>query len=156
MSRILVAIILSLLVSCALASGGSADISSDTYLGIKTGGGITGPFFAVSLSSSGELSVKKESLPFADTESGLTTVTYTAQLSPDEIRQLITLAASVDDFSDGCGLVGHGTSARMWLTDAGESKKFSCDNAPKWPIGANTSRLMQRLNSHLPDHLQVF
>lgn len=156
MLRIYTAILLSLAISFASASSVSTHIGPDTYLGIRTGGGVTGPFFAVSLSSSGELNVKKESLPFSETESGLTTVIYKAQLTSEEVRQLIAMAASADDFSGGCGLVGHGTSARMWLTAAGESKKFSCDNAPRWPVGANTIRLMQGLNEYMPEHIQVF
>ncbi|MGY0556292.1 hypothetical protein [Lysobacter sp. A421] len=156
MSRISAVMLLLLVFSCAMVACVSGPSRPDTTLDIKTGGGVTGPFFAVSLSPSGKLTVKKESLPFSDTKSGLTTDTYDVQLTSGETDQLIALAASVDDFSRGCGLVGHGTTARLWLTSAGKTREFGCDNAPEWPIGPHTQQLMQLLNLHLPERLQVF
>jgi hypothetical protein len=148
-------------ISIALAAGfmvacASTPISTDPALKLKTGGGLTGPFFELSLSQTGSLSVQKESLPFADTKSGLTTDTVQVQLSPQEIADLFVLASAVDDFALGCNIVGHGTSARMWVTQHGQTSEFSCKNASDWPMGRRTQALITAINSHLPEGLHVF
>lgn len=140
------------LVGCA-----STSTNAGTALELKTGGGVTGPFFAVYLSPSGRLSVQKQSLPFADTKSGLTTDDFEIQLRPADAAELVRLAGLADDFSQGCGVVGHGTSARLWLTREKEIlTAFSCNNAADWPLGLRTHRLLSALNRHLPERLHVF
>lgn len=117
---------------------------------------MTGPFFAISLSASGELSVKRESLPFAETESGLTSDGATLQLTLAETRRLFALAREATDFGQGCGLVGHGTSARLRLQSRNHETTFECDGAPTWPVGPRTKALATALNQHLPERLHVF
>ena len=153
-TSVLLAILM--LVSAATAACASQPAAIQESLEIKTGGGITGPFFALFLSSSGVLSLTAESLPFADTKSGLTTDTFTKQLTSAETLELLTLARDATDFSQGCGLVGHGTSARLWLTFRGHTTEFECDGAPKWPVGPHTRSLLAAINHHLPGKLNVF
>src|SRR3546814_583675 len=114
-SAIAIALSAALMVACA-----STPISAAPVLEIKTGGGLTGPFFELSLSQTGALSAQKRSLPFADTKSFLTTDSIQVQLSPKEAAELVALARAANDFSLACGVVGHGTSARMWLTQQGK------------------------------------
>ena len=148
-----IAIVLSagFIVACA-----STPSSTKPALELRTGGGLTGPFFELSLSQSGSLSAQKESLPFADTKSGLTTNTVQLQLSPQEAAELVALANAVDDFSLGCDVVGHGTSARMLVTQHGKTSEFSCNNASDWPMGRRTQALITAINNHLPEGLHVF
>ena len=150
------AILAALLISATTAACVSQSVAIEERLEINTGGGTTGPFFALSLSSSGELSVKRVSLPFADTEIGLTTDTATKQLTSAETHRLFSLARGATDFGQGCGLVGHGTSAQLRLESHNYDTKFECDGAPKWPIGPRTKALLTALNQHLPERFHVF
>ncbi len=145
-----------LLASGVISACVSTPAKPDLALELKTGGGVTGPFFTLVLSPSGTLSVTREALPFAESKSGLTTNTASVQLLPQETMQLLNIANSVDDFSQGCDSVGHGTSTHMRLTTHGKATEFSCNNARDWPVGPHTRELLSALNKHLPDGLQVF
>ena len=145
-----------LLISAVTDACASQPVAIEERLEINTGGGITGPFFTLSLSSSGQLFVKRESLPFAETESGLSTDTVNKQLTSDETLRLFALAQDITDFDQGCGLVGHGTSARLRLISGSYDTKLECKGAPKWPIGPRTKALLAALNQHLPERLHVF
>ncbi|GHC13050.1 hypothetical protein [Thermomonas carbonis] len=139
----------------ASASACASQTVAQNSLQIKTGGGVTGPFIRLSLLSSGELSVTRESMPFADTKSGLTTIEFKEHLDPTETVRLFQLAQSATDFSQGCGLVGHGTDARLSLQLSQERIDFECDGAIRWPTGPLTKSLVDSLNQHLPKKFQV-
>ncbi len=154
--RQILALAVTILLASVTGACASTPVNEVATLEIKTGGGITGPFFSLHLSPAGLLSVRKESLPFADTPSGLTTEKIQIHLSPQEASQLVALASSADDFSQGCGAVGHGTSAHMQLTRHGQTFQFSCNNAANWPSGHHTMQLVAAINKHLPKRLHVF
>ena len=137
------------------ASACASQTVAQESLQIKTGGGVTGPFISLSLQSSGELSVTRESMPFADTKSGLTTIEFEEHLDPAETARLFQLAQSATDFSQGCGLVAHGTDARLSLQLSQQRIDFECAGAIKWPTGPLTKSLVDSLNQRLPKKFQV-
>ncbi len=130
--------------------------ASDAVLEIRTGGGVTGPFFVLSLDAAGVLSVTKRSLPLSKKDGGLSVHASQVTLAPETLAEVLSLAAAVDDFSEGCDVVGDGTSARMQLQAAGQVRRFECDNAAEWPVGAHSRRLIDALNGHLPPDFQLF
>jgi len=150
-AHIAVAVLLAF--SSASTACASQPVATQQSLKIKTGGGVVGPFITLVLSSSGDLVVTRESMPFTDT--GLAVTEYKAHVATNETTRLFELARSASDFDEGCGVVGHGTSARLWFDLDGRRVEYKCDGAITWPTGPLTKTLVDSLNRYLPEKFQV-
>lgn len=135
------------------ACASQPEATTQQSLKIKTGGGVTGPFISLTLSSSGDLLVARESMPFTDT--GLTVTQYRAHVAVHEATRLFELARSASDFGQACDVVGHGTSARLWLDLDDQRVEYKCDGVIVWPTGPLTKTLVDSLNRYLPEKFQV-
>jgi hypothetical protein len=132
------------LCSCAYASG------VGNSLVLETGGGIFEPAFTVRLSASGSLAVDKTRTVNTEAKE------FTRTLGPTERDHIFVLAIKSSDFATDCDQVADGTSARMRVVYKGSVHTFSCQNAPKWPVGQATTKFLEAINRFLPEDMRVF
>lgn len=123
---------------------------------LSTGEGLMGPFFDVYLSWSGALLVTKRAPPVR-AEGGLTEQKIGLRISEEEVAETFQLAASSQDFADGCGLdIAHGTSARLQVSSTDGAIEYTCHRAMQWPVGPQTKLFLDSINRHLPEHLHAY
>ena len=141
-----------LLLFASVAFGGG--LEEPVVLDLHTGGMPGSHEFHVQLLSTGHLTVIHRRLPV--TSKGLTESRHEIDLSPESVNELLSLAAESDDFSQGCNLVADGTTASLSAVRGKERFERSCANAPHWPVGPKTIRLLEALNKSLPGEFKVF
>ena len=145
--RIAIPIVL-LLAACAPKS-------EHSRIDLFVGGGVAGagPNFYATIDASGDVTMRRTSLPIVPP--GKLTETKTAvRLSAAETKELFALAEGARDFAADCDTVADGTTARMTLIGATPTERV-CSHTGVWPKGAHTKAFLDRLNVNLPREFRI-
>lgn len=111
--------------------------------------------FNLTLAVTGRIEVIKQSLPIT-TSGQLTEARAAVEIAPADALEIIQSAAVIEDFSLGCGEVGHGTNALLDVWSAGQHVQRRCEGASRWPQGKAMESLLTKLNAHLPASFRVY
>lgn len=134
-----------------------AAIAGEPFLTLFIGGGPggAGPNYFLAIERSGEMTVRRTSLPFVAPRTLTETRTH-VHLSAAERRRILRLARAATDFSDGCDpRIMDGTIAKLTIPSQSETITRECRNGGRWPVGPDTKALFEAVNRRLPEKFRL-